>query len=89
MRVTLICCWWSSSARSARIRLRPMPMRAKHGLTQAEAGMLRLLVHGFSGKQIAAERGSSVHTVRAQLAAVYEKTGHHAQRSLLAALRRS
>lgn len=63
-------------------------MRARHGLTQAEAEVLTLLAQGLSGKQIAAERGSSTHTIRAQLAAVYEKTGHHTQRALLAALRR-
>lgn len=56
-------------------------------LTGAETEVLRLLVEGFSAKQIAFQRRASIHTVRAQLASILGKAGVRSQRELLARLR--
>lgn len=55
-------------------------------LTRAETQVLELLAQGLAAKEIAACRGVSTHTVRAQIAAILEKTCARSQRELLARL---
>jgi DNA-binding CsgD family transcriptional regulator len=71
---------------AAAVEARVAKLAAAHGLTAAEVGVLVLLKKGRSAKQVAAERRSSLHTVRAQIASVLEKTGCHSQLQLLAKL---
>lgn len=68
--------------------LRPDPERSlqpKGRLTQAEREVLSAMLRGLPAKAIAAERGASVNTVRAQIVSILDKTGHASQRELLAA----
>lgn len=56
------------------------------GLSAAESQVLSLLVGGLVPKTIARERGSSVSTVRSQIASLLSKAGCRSQRELLARL---
>jgi DNA-binding CsgD family transcriptional regulator len=58
---------------------------AARPLTQAEQQVLDAVLQGHSAKVIATARGASVNTVRSQIMAILEKTGHHNQKSLMAA----
>lgn len=51
-------------------------------LSQAEAEVLALLLLGRVPKEIARERGSSLNTVRSQIARIRDKTGTHSMRDL-------
>jgi DNA-binding CsgD family transcriptional regulator len=52
--------------------LAPLP---KASLTKAEQAVVALVVAGLSNSEIADKRGTSVHTVSNQLAAIFRKTG--------------
>jgi DNA-binding CsgD family transcriptional regulator len=54
-------------------------------LTPAENEVLGALLQGHSAKVIANARGASVNTVRSQIMTILDKTGHHNQKSLIAA----
>lgn len=54
-------------------------------LTPAELDVAAGLLQGLPAKVIARQRGASVHTVRSQIMAILEKTGHRSQRELMAA----
>lgn len=54
-------------------------------LTKAEAAVVALVAHGFSNKEAGEKMGSSVETVRSQLASAFRKTGAR-NRAGLAAL---
>jgi len=58
----------------------------RYGLTHAEGAVLDLLGQGLSTGRIALMRGTSVGTVRAQLKALFDKTGLRSQQALIAAL---
>lgn len=64
-------------------------MRERFQLTEAEAQVLRGLLEGHSPKRIAADRGTTVKTVRHQLSSIYRKTGTTNQRRLLTLAARS
>ena len=53
-------------------------------LTRAELEVLAGLLQGLPAKAIASQRGASVNTVRAQIMAILDKTGHSSQRELMA-----
>lgn len=63
----------------------PVEVPAQAGLSDAEREVRRLLVQGASYAQIAALRGTSVHTVRKQVHAMYAKLGVSSRRELVAA----
>ncbi len=46
-----------------------------YGLTPAEAEVARLLADGLGPRQIAARRGKSINTIKAQIKQIYAKTG--------------
>jgi DNA-binding CsgD family transcriptional regulator len=54
-------------------------------LTPAELDVATGLLKGMPAKLIARQRGASVNTVRSQIMAILEKTGHKSQRGLIAA----
>ena len=54
------------------------------GLTQAEREVSRLILKGFSHKEVAALRSVSEATVRQQAAAIYKKAGVHGRHELSA-----
>jgi DNA-binding CsgD family transcriptional regulator len=58
-------------------------MRARFGLTRAEAGVAMLIADGLSATEIAAHLGISVYTVRAHLRRIYSKTGVNRQVALV------
>ena len=58
-------------------------LKADYGLTGAEARVALLMAEGLKIPQIATRCGSSVHTVRAQLSAIFSKTGCHRQADLV------
>lgn len=58
---------------------------ARFELTKAEASVVALVAHGLSNKEAAEQMGSSVETVRSQLASAFRKTGAR-NRAGLAAL---
>lgn len=60
-----------------------------HGLTPAERHVLAHIVAGRSPKEASDVLGLSVHTVRAHLAHIFQKTGLRNQRELLAAVLRA
>lgn len=73
---------------------RPSPSSAeafgrRHGLTPAERQVLAHIVEGLSPQAASAELGLSIHTVRAHLAHIFQKTGLRNQRELLAAVLRA
>jgi DNA-binding CsgD family transcriptional regulator len=51
----------------------------QYGLTAAEARVASLVAEGLSPEQIARARKVSLHTVRSQIRAVYDKLGVHRQ----------
>jgi DNA-binding CsgD family transcriptional regulator len=53
-------------------------------LTRAENEVLGGLLRGHTAKLIARARNASVNTVRSQIMAILEKTGHHTQKELIA-----
>ncbi|MFD1710360.1 helix-turn-helix transcriptional regulator [Ottowia sp. GY511] len=53
------------------------------GLSQAEARLLPLLLHGHSPADIAADLGVKLSTVRTQLSAIFAKTGAMRQQDLI------
>jgi DNA-binding CsgD family transcriptional regulator len=55
-------------------------------LTRAELDVATSLLQGLPAKVIARQRGASVNTVRSQIMAILDKTGHKSQRELIAAL---
>jgi DNA-binding CsgD family transcriptional regulator len=55
-------------------------------LTKAELDVATSLLQGLPAKVIARQRGASVNTVRSQIMAILDKTGHKSQRELIAAL---
>ncbi|MCC7119967.1 MAG: helix-turn-helix transcriptional regulator, partial [Gammaproteobacteria bacterium] len=57
--------------------------------TRAERHVLTLIVDGRGPLAVADTLGLSVHTVRAHLAHIYQKTDLHNQRELLAAVLRA
>lgn len=59
---------------------------ASYHLTPAETRLARGLVEGLSIKDLAERHGISVHTVRSQLRAIFEKTGVRRQAELVALL---
>jgi len=66
------------------VMAREPPLALHHRLTKAESEVLALMAKGLTAKDIAAQRNSSVHTIRSQIKAVLEKTGARSQRELLA-----
>lgn len=58
----------------------------RYALTPAEFAVVSQLASGARSKEIARARSASVHTVRAQIKSVMEKTGTHSQLELLAKL---
>ena len=57
---------------------------ARIRLTRAERDVLGGMLRGLPAKAIANERGASVNTVRSQIMAILEKTGHSSQKELIA-----
>ncbi|WP_176445312.1 helix-turn-helix transcriptional regulator [Maliponia aquimaris] len=55
----------------------------KTGLTRSEAAIALAIAEGASPAEIAGQRGRSLHTIKNQLQAVYEKTGSHRQADLV------
>jgi len=66
--------------------LKLVDWECRYGLTHAEGAVLDLLGQGLSTGRIALMRGTSVGTVRAQLKALFDKTGLRSQQALIAAL---
>jgi DNA-binding CsgD family transcriptional regulator len=58
-------------------------LREIFGLTPAEARLALALFEGLTPAEAAADFGLSLHTVRAQLARVFEKTGASRQSGLM------
>ena len=58
-------------------------LRGLYKLTKAEAKLVNELVNGFSPNEIAERFGISKHTVRAQLKAIFQKTGTKRQTELV------
>jgi DNA-binding CsgD family transcriptional regulator len=74
-----------AQAAHAAERLDQMAGESMRPLTQAEQEVLDAVLQGHSAKVIATARGASVNTVRSQISAILEKTGHHNQKALMAA----
>ncbi|MGE5672449.1 MAG: response regulator transcription factor [Mycobacterium leprae] len=55
----------------------------KHRLTTRERDIFRLLVHGWTNREIAAELGLTQDTAREYIARVYEKLDVHRRSSLI------
>lgn len=76
-----------TGARCLLVSARPLDplraLRARFGLTSAEAELAAALGGGDSLRTIAARRGVSINTVRNQLGAVFDKTGCHRQQDLV------
>lgn len=66
------------------LRYRIPPRGSIPSLTRAERHVVELLTRGFCTKDIATERGTSLHTVNNQLAAIYRKFGVNTRQELLA-----
>ncbi len=63
-------------------RIYPLLMSA-YGLTDRERDITRLVLHGTSTSQIAAELVVSAHTVQQHLKAIFDKTGVRSRRELI------
>lgn len=61
----------------------------RYGLSRAEMEVLNGLIAGKSAKRLADERGTSVHTVRNQVASLLSKTKTSSQKELIALFTRS
>ncbi len=57
-----------------------------HNLSAAETRVLEVLMHGYKAEEAAERLGVGVATVRSQIAAIRQKTGHRSVASLLATL---
>jgi len=66
------------------LRYRISPSGPVPSLTRAERHVVELLTRGLCSKDIATERGTSLHTVNNQLAAIYRKFGVNTRQELLA-----
>lgn len=66
---------------------RPALPTKKARLTPAEAEILSAMLQGLPAKAIAIRRGASFNTVRSQIVAILDKTGHHSQRELIASMK--
>jgi DNA-binding CsgD family transcriptional regulator len=62
----------------------PQSLPSTARLTPAEHEVLAALLQGLSAKSIASLRGASINTVRSQIMAILDKTGHNSQRELIA-----
>ena len=62
------------------------PFARPAGLTEAEAGVVELVLRGASSDEIARARGVSPRTVANQLASVYRKLGVSSRTALVRAL---
>jgi DNA-binding NarL/FixJ family response regulator len=69
----------------AAARERARPVSVPGDLTDAERGVLALIVEGYSNHQIAALRGRSRSTIANQVSALLRKTGLGSRRSLMIA----
>lgn len=58
-------------------------LRARYGLTAAEAAVARMVIEGRTNAEIAAARGTSARTVANQARAVFEKIGVTSRRALV------
>jgi len=67
----------------AEVRLRPELIARIHGLTPTEAALAAAIASGRTAAEIAAERGSSEHTVRTHLKRILDKTGTTRQADLV------
>ena len=66
-------------------QLPPEVAQSTSRLTRAESEVLTGLLQGLPAKAIASQRNASVNTVRVQIMAILDKTGHSSQRELMAA----
>ena len=57
-----------------------------HGLTPSQAGVVALVLRGYSTQQIVNELGISAHTVQEHLKHVFDKLGIRSRRELAATL---
>ena len=67
--------------------LHPALLAKKARLTPAEDEILSAMLQGLPAKAIAVRRGASFNTVRSQIVAILDKTGHHSQRELIASIK--
>jgi DNA-binding CsgD family transcriptional regulator len=70
--------------RGSEVLPNPSDFADSAGLTRAEFEVMRGLLQGLPAKAIANQRGASVNTVRSQITAILEKTGHSSQKELIA-----
>jgi DNA-binding CsgD family transcriptional regulator len=70
--------------KAAELQPVPQSLPSTARLTPAELDVLAGLLQGLSAKAIASMRGASVNTVRSQIMAILDKTGHNSQRELIA-----
>jgi DNA-binding CsgD family transcriptional regulator len=61
-------------------------IRSQTRLTNAEQEVLSSMLQGLPAKAIATRRGSSVNTIRSQIMAILDKTGHRSQKELMASV---
>jgi DNA-binding CsgD family transcriptional regulator len=66
------------------VQPKPESLPSRVRLTPAELEVAAGLLQGLSAKAIAKQRGASVNTVRSQIVAILDKTGHKSQRELIA-----
>ncbi|HTM22910.1 MAG TPA: helix-turn-helix transcriptional regulator [Kofleriaceae bacterium] len=64
----------------ASVELRPLP----GGCTATEREVVELVLRGFSDREVAAYRGTSVRTVANQLSSIYGKLGVNSRAELVA-----
>ncbi len=69
---------------AAEVQEEPTSRALAARLTRAEAEVLTGLLKGLPAKAIATYRSASVNTVRSQIVAILEKTGHKSQKELMA-----
>jgi len=68
------------------LRYQSVPKTSAPSLTPAEQHVVELLIRGLRTKDIAALRGTSLHTVSNQLATIYRKFDVSTRQELLAKL---
>jgi len=68
------------------LRYQSVPKGPGPNLTAAEQHLIELLIRGLRTKDIAALRGTSLHTVSNQLATIYRKFGVSTRQELLTKL---
>jgi DNA-binding CsgD family transcriptional regulator/PAS domain-containing protein len=74
---------------SAGVTLPQEQLRGLFGLTRSEARVALALFEGLTPREAAEQIGVSFHTVRAQIASIYEKTGVSRQSELVRLMMRS